>query len=231
MVKKKGPDKAEERLEVVEEALSKSERFIEHNQKTITTVVVVIVVIVLAYFGVSRYYFQPRQQQANEQMFMAEKYFESDSLNKALYGDGNFMGFLDIIDEYGMTKAANLARYYTGIIYLKQGDYEEAIANLKKFKSRDNIVKPMALGAMGDAYLELNQHDNAIKQYLAAARASSNDLTAPLYLFRAAQVYEMQDNYRKALELYEQIKKDYYTSNEGRLMDKYITRAKSKINK
>lgn len=231
MVKKKGPDKAEERLEVVEEALSKSERFIEHNQKTITTVVVVIVVIVLAYFGISRYYFQPRQQQANEQMFMAEKYFESDSLNKALYGDGNFMGFLDIIDEYGMTKAANLARYYTGIIYLKQGDYEEAIANLKKFKSRDNIVKPMALGAMGDAYLELNQHDNAIKQYLAAARASSNDLTAPLYLFRAAQVYEMQDNYGKALELYEQIKKDYYTSNEGRLMDKYITRAKSKINK
>jgi tetratricopeptide (TPR) repeat protein len=226
MVKKKKTDKAEERLEVVEEALSKSERFIENNQKSITTAIVVIVVLVLGYFGVNRYYFQPRQEIANEQMFMAEKYFESDSLNKALYGDGNNMGFLDIIDEYKMTKAANLARYYAGIIYLKQGDFEEAIAQLRKFKSRDNIVRPIAIGAMGDAYLELNQPDKAISQYLSAARASKNELTAPLYLFRAAQVYEIQNNFTKALEIYEQIQREYYTSNEGRMMDKYIVRAR-----
>lgn len=229
MVKKKANDKAEERLEVVEQTLSKSELFIENNQKLITGVIIVLVVIVLGYFGVSRYYFHPRNEQAMEQMFMAEKYFESDSLNKALYGDGNNMGFLDIVDEYGMTKAANLANYYSGVIYLKQGDFEEAISHLKKFRGKDNIIKPMALGSMGDAYLELNEQDKAISQYLAAANASDNELTAPLFLFRAGLVYEMQSNYSKALELYEQIKKDYYTSNEGRMMDKYIARVKTLI--
>jgi tetratricopeptide (TPR) repeat protein len=229
MVKKKANDKAEERLEVVEQTLSKSELFIENNQKLITGVIIVLVAIVLAYFGLSRYYIQPRNEQAMEQMFMAEKYFESDSLNRALFGDGNNMGFLDIIDEYGMTKASNLANYYSGIIYLKQGDFEEAISHLKKFKSSDNIIKPLALGSMGDAYLELNEPDKAISQYLAAAKASKNELTAPLYLYRAGLVYEMQDNYSKALELYEQIKKDYYTSNEGRLIDKHIAKLKTLI--
>ncbi len=229
MVKKKANDKAEERLEVVEQTLSKSELFIENNQKLITGVVIVLVAIVLGYFGLSRYYFQPRNEQAMEQMYMAEKYFESDSLNRALFGDGNNMGFLDIIDEYGMTKAANLANYYSGVIYLKQGDFEEAISHLKKFKSRDNIIKPLAYASMGDAYLELNEQDKAISQYLAAAKASKNELTAPLYLYRAGMVYEMQANYSKALELYEQIKKDYYTSNEGRLIDKHIAKLKTLI--
>ncbi len=229
MVKKKANDKAEERLEVVEQTLSKSELFIENNQKLITGVIIVLVAIVLAYFGLSRYYIQPRNEQAMEQMFMAEKYFESDSLNRALFGDGNNMGFLDIIDEYGMTKASNLANYYSGIIYLKQGDFEEAISHLKKFKSSDNIIKPLALGSMGDAYLELNEQDKAISQYLAAAKASKNELTAPLYLYRAGLVYEMQANYSKALELYEQIKRDYYTSNEGRLIDKHIAKLKTLI--
>ncbi len=226
MVKKKANDKAEERLEVVEEALSKSEQFIESNQQLLTGIVVVIVAVVLGYFGLNRYYFEPREKVAMEQMFMAERYFEIDSLNKALYGDGNNLGFLDIIDDFGRTKAGNLARYYSGVIFLKNGEFEESIAHLGKFKSRDNIIRPMALGSMGDAYLELNQQDKAIKQYLAAAKASSNDLTAPLYLYRAGKVYEMKQDYKKALAIYEQIQKEYFSSNEGRLMDKYIARLK-----
>jgi tetratricopeptide (TPR) repeat protein len=229
MVKKKANDKAEERLEVVEEALSKSELFIEKNQKAITGVVILLVAVVLGYFGVNRYYIQPRNEQAIEQMFMAEKYFEADSLDKALLGDGNYLGFLDIIDEYSMTKASNLASYYTGVIYLKQGKYEEAIFHLKKFKSKDNMIKPIAQGLIGDAYLELSETEKAIIQYLAAAKASKNELTAPLYLFRAGLVYEMQSDYSRALGLYEQIKKDYTSSNEGRMMDKYIARVKTLI--
>lgn len=231
MVKKKAPERAEERLEAVEGALSKSERFIEENQKNLTAIVVAIVVVVLGYFGLSRYYFEPREQQSMEEMFMAERYFERDSLNRALYGDGNNLGFLDIIDEYRRTDAANLSCYYAGVIYMKQGDFDAAIDMLGRFKSKDEMLMPISRGLMGDAYLELNDPDRAIRHYMQAAKASDNELTAPLYLFRAAQVHELQTDYRKALELYEKIKVDFATSNEGRLMDKYISRAEGLLNK
>jgi len=77
---------------------------------------------------------------------MAQKYFEQDSLNKALNGDGQNPGFLDIIDEYSMTNASNLANYYTGLIFLKQGKYQDAINYLEKFDSDDEFVGPMATG-------------------------------------------------------------------------------------
>lgn len=225
MAKNKGIDKGDERLEVVEEALSKTEQFIESNQKPLIIVVSVIVLIVLGYFGLNKYYFQPREREADTQMFMAEKYFESDSLNKALYGDGNNPGFFDIIDDFGSTKAGNLACYYAGVSLLKQGEFEESIKYLNKFSSDDYMVGAMGLGAIGDAYLELNQTDKAADQYLKAAKHRENELTTPMFLFKAGQTYELLGNYKKAVEVYENIKTDYPSSNEGRNIEKYITRA------
>lgn len=227
MVTKKGNEKAEERLEVVEEALSKSEQFIEKNQKLITIVVAVIAVVVLGYFGLKRFYIEPREADAQVQLFMAEKYFESDSLNKALYGDGNNLGFLDIISDYSMTKSANLSRYYAGICYLRQGDFNEAIKQLKKFKSDDYIIGSMALGALGDAHAELEQMDKAAEYYMKAANRNLNELTTPMFLFKAGRAFEATSKYQKAVDAYESIRRQYPSSNEGRGIDKYIARAKS----
>lgn len=227
MVTKKGNEKAEERLEVVEEALSKSEQFIEKNQKLIMIAVAVIAVVVLGYFGLKRFYMEPREANARVQMFMAEKYFESDSLNKALYGDGNNLGFLDIISDYSMTKSANLSRYYAGVSYLRQGDFNEAISQLKKFKSDDFIIGSMALGALGDAHAELDQMDKAAEYYVKAASRNLNELTTPMFLFKAGRAYEASSKYDKAVKVYEDIHLQFPSSNEGRGIDKYIARAKS----
>jgi tetratricopeptide (TPR) repeat protein len=175
-------DNTEEKIHAVEEALSKSEKFIEKNQKILTIIIGSAIVIVLGVFAFQKLYIAPREKAAQGQMFMAQKYFESDSLNKALNGDANFPGFLTVIDEYGMTKAANLSKYYAGIIYLKQGKYEDAISYLKKFDSDDEFVGPMATGAIGDANLELGKKDEAVDYYLKAASQQTNDLTTPLYL-------------------------------------------------
>lgn len=226
MAKNTEIDKGDERLEVVEEALSKTEKFIENNQKPLVIVVLVIVAIVLGYFGLNKYYLEPREKEAETQMFMAEKYFESDSLNKALYGDGNNPGFVDIIDDFGSTKAGNLACYYAGISLLKQGEFEESIKYLEKFKSDDFIVGAMGLGAIGDAYLELNQTEKAASQYLKAAEHRENELTTPMFLFKAGQTYELVGNYKKATEVYENIQNNYPASTEGRNIEKYITRSK-----
>ncbi|MGC9353394.1 MAG: tetratricopeptide repeat protein, partial [Mariniphaga sp.] len=125
MAKKKAQQA--DNLQELESALTKTERFIEENQKPITYVVGAIILIVIAYLGFTRFYLQPREKEAQSQMFMAENYFERDSFNLAINGDGNYLGFLDIIDDYGMTKSANLAKYYTAISYLHLGQYEDAL--------------------------------------------------------------------------------------------------------
>ncbi|MFH1296671.1 MAG: tetratricopeptide repeat protein [Bacteroidota bacterium] len=226
--KKVDTKKTEERIHTVEEALSKTEAFIEKNQKIILIVVGVLIIIVLGFFGFRKYYLEPKEKEAQGQMFMAEMYFEQDSLSKALHGDGNYLGFLDIIDQYGLTKSANLATYYAGISYLKLGDFEQAIESLKDFDGDDQVAAPMATGAIGDIYMELDEVDKAIGYYMEAAGQSENELTAPLFLMKAGLAYEIQGNYRRALEMYKRIKKEYPRSFEGTQIDKYISFAKKK---
>lgn len=228
MTNKKGLDKGDERLEAVESTLSKTEQFIENNQKSLVAVVAIIVVVVLGYFGINRYYFDPLEKEAQTQLFMAEAYFEQDSLNKALYGDGNNLGFLDVIDEFGSTKAGNLAKYYAGISFLKQGEYEEALSHLKKFKGKDKVVAAMALGAIGDAYLELDKKSEAAAQYLKAARHESNELSSPMFLLKAGQTYELIGDNKKAVEIYNELKMNFPNTTEGRNADRYIARAEGR---
>jgi tetratricopeptide (TPR) repeat protein len=220
--KKKLDDK---NIVAVEEALSRSEQFIERNQNTIVWAVAIIVAIIAGYIGYSRFIVAPREKEARAEMFMAEKYFEKDEFELALDGDGTYPGFLDIMSDYKMTRSANLSRYYTGVIYLKQGAYEEAISMLKRFKGRDQIVGAMALGAIGDAYLELDDQHQAARYYRKAYRYKPNDFTTPLFLFKAGLLFEEMGEYKDALLVYEQIKKDYANSTEGRNIDRYIARA------
>lgn len=222
----KKQDKTEGGIVKVEEALSRTERFIENNQKILTIIIGVIVLIVLIFFGFKRFYMAPREQEAKEQMFMAERYFEIDSLNLALNGDGMYPGFLKIIDDYSMTKGANLSKYYAGVCYLKMGNFQDAIDNLKSFKGKDQVIGPMAKGAIGDAYMELNEPAKAAGYYVEAADLKENEFTTPLFLMKAGWAYEIQKDYKKALETYERIKFKFPASNEAREIDKYIARAK-----
>lgn len=218
--------KAEENILAVEEALSSTEQFIERNQKLIIIIISALIIVVLGYFGFIRFYLEPRQVTAQNKMFMAEKYFELDSLDKALNGDGSNPGFLQIIDDYGMTKSAKLAHYYAGMIYLNKGDFKTAIEHLEKFKSDDEIVKAMAIAAIGDAYIELGDNEKGIKKYIEAAELNINDFATPTFLMKAGMAYEISKNYPEALKIFERLKKDFPKSNEGREMDKYIARVK-----
>ncbi len=164
-------------------------------------------------------------------MFAAERYFENDSLDLALYGDGNYLGFLDIIDDYGFTKSANLAHYYAGLCFLKKGEFDDAIDYLKDFSSDDQMVSVMSTGAIGDAYLELGETETALEYYLKAAEQNDNLFTSPEFLLKACWVYEELGEYEEAIEIYETIKTKYYKSFQGRELDlydieRYISRAK-----
>lgn len=218
-------DQTEDRIVAVEEALTKTERFIEENQRLLGIIIGALALIVLGYFAFQRYYLQPREKEAIAQMFMAEKYFEKDSLNLALNGDGNYPGFLEIIDDYGMTKSANLAHYYAGISYLRLGQYDDALKQLKAFDRNDLLVSAMAIAAIGDCYMEMNEPDKAAREYEEAADYNANDLTSPQFLMKSAWAWEIAGDYNRAVKAYERVKLEFPQSQESRDIEKYIARA------
>jgi tetratricopeptide (TPR) repeat protein len=213
----------------VENALSRTEQYIEENQKSLTIIVLAIVVIVGGYLGYKKFYLEPSNREAQADMYIAEQYFEQDSFKLALNGDGQNYGFLEIIDEYSVTKAANLAQYYAGICCLRTGEYEEAIDHLEKFDAEDIMIASVALGAIGDSYLELDDKEEAASFYLKAGERKKNSFTTPVYLKKAGLVLEDLQQYDKALKAYQAIKNDYPETEEGKQIDKYITALKIKM--
>lgn len=219
----------QDQFESVENALSKTEHYIEENQKSLTIIVAAIIIIVGGYLGYKRFVVTPKENEAKAQMWMAEQYFARDSFNLALNGDGNYLGFLDIIDEYGITKSANLAYYYSGISYLHLGEFENAIEQLKQFESDDKMVAPVAYGAIGDAYSELGNNDDALLFYNKAVNTSENSFTSPIYLMKVAFIHKQNGDYKKALDAYQKIEKEFPNTSEGRQVSKYIAQVEALI--
>ena len=208
-------------------SINKTEQFIEDNKKSLSAGVGAIVVAVALFFGYTKLYLEPLEQEASLEIWKAQQYFQIDSLDKALYGDGNFLGLEDVRDQYGATKAGALADYYIGLIYLKQGDYDAAIENLSSFSSGDMIVSSIAQGAIGDAQTELGDVDAAASAYMKAANLNKNEFSTPIYLMKAGKAFESIENYDKAKDAYKTIMDDYPESSEGRSVEKYYYKAKT----
>lgn len=218
-------EKPEEVIVDIEEVYSKTEKFINQYKKQISYIAGGVVALVVGYFGYVNLYLNPLEEEVRSEMFRAEQYFEVDSIQKAIYGDGVALGFTDIIDLYGGTKSANLAHYYLGICYLKEGLYEEAIESLDDFSSSDVMLSSIALGAKGDAHMELGNPEKAITLYLDAANIRPNQFTSPIYLIKAGKAMESLGEYKDALSVYNEILEEYPESQEGRDIEKYIARA------
>jgi len=212
-------------LKNVEETLTRTEQFLEKNYQILLTGLGVIVAIV-GLFWLGRLYLNKRNEEALSQMYQAERYLEADSLNLALNGDGNYLGFIDIADDYKFTNAGNLARYSAGLCYLHLGMYDEAIEYFNKYKRKDKVLGSLVIGATGDAWVELGNLEKGISMYLEAAEYANNSFNTPVFLMKAGEIYELNGNYSEALKLYERIRDEYPESTEGSSIEKYIARAK-----
>jgi tetratricopeptide (TPR) repeat protein len=224
---KKQKETTTDSFENVEHALSSTEQFIEDNQKMLSIIALALIIVVGGYWGLKKLYFLPLEQEAENSIYAAQNYFDKDSFNLALNGDGNNLGFLDIIDEYSSTKPGELANYYTGVCYLHLGDYEQAIDYLSSFSTDDELVSATANGALGDANLELGNKEEAVSYYEKAIEVD-NEVIAPTYLIKLGLLYEDMGNKEEAVKTYSKIKDNYKNSTEARQIDKYITRASLK---
>ena len=221
-------NKTEEQFANVEQALGKTEQYIEDNQNSLMIIVGAIIAIIVLFKAYQNFYIKPLQEEAQIEVYMAELYFQKDSFNLALNGDGQYAGFLDVADDYSSTKAGNLANYYAGLCYLHTGDYENAIEYLEDFSSNDIILSSLAIGCIGDAYMELGDTDNAKEAYKDAVKNSNNEFTAPRYMMKLAMVHELNGDYSDALDIYNSIKEDFKDSRERSVIEKYISGAENR---
>lgn len=198
--------------------------FFERNKNMLLAVAAGIALLAGGIFFYSQYR-DGLNKEAQEEMFQAQYYFENDSLSKALKGDGNNLGFVQVADEYGSTKAGELAHFYAGYTLLKQGKFQEAIEHLEQFDNGDLLVQARAYALAGDAYAELNDLDNAAKKYKQAAEYKPNKYFSPTYLMKLAFVQEAQKDYTAAAATYDKIIKEYYESAETPDARKWKARA------
>jgi len=222
-------------LNTLDETASKSEQWIEQNSKPLFYTLVAIVVLFVAYMEYNKYAIEPNEKEASNEIAFPRKYFDQaatagsgiDSLLRlGLEGaEGNY-GFLNIANKYSGTDAGNLANYYAGISYLQMKEYDKAIKYLSKFESDDEMLGPVSLGAIGDAFADINQLEDAFNYYEKAATKKSNEFTAPLFLFKAGQAAMELKKYTTAETLFTKISEEFPKSDQGKNIQKFIAAAK-----
>ncbi len=202
-----------ENPEVLAERIGKGEAFLKHNSKVFGGVLAAAVILIggILFFQINT---QNQNEKAQAEMFQAVYFFEQDSVDFALNGDGINKGFLAIAEDYPRTDAANLAHFYIGSIYLSQKNFQEALNHLEDFSSGDYLVQSKAYSLIGDAHLELGDAGKAIAGYTKAARNNENKYTTPKYLAKLAVAQEESGKIADAIATYSEIEEKYYESFE-----------------
>ena len=218
-----------ENPEALAQQFSKTEEFVEKNKSVVMVLGGIVAIGILAYFF-GTYYISEQNNNAQRDMFQAVYYFEADSLGKALNGDGNNYGFLEIIEEYSMTSSANIANFYAGASYLKLGDNENGLRYLKKFSSSDYLVQSRAYSLMGDASMDLQDFIGAASYYEKAADYNANKQFSPTYLMKAAVANEKSSNYEGAISNYQSIIDNYYNGVDYNDAKKHKARLEGMLN-
>jgi len=220
----------------LDESANRAEEFVEKNQKNIFIVIGVIAGLALAYLGYQQFIAKPKQSEAMNSMYQAQKFFNEaveattaqDSLyTLALTGGEGKQGLVDIASQYSGTDAGNMANDYAGMAYLNLKDYPNAVEYLDEFKGEDEALAPMAKGAIGDAFIQLEQNENALDYYIQAANLRDTEFTTPTYLYKAGVTALNLGQASKALDLFNKIKDNYPKSTEATNAEVFIGKAQA----
>ena len=222
MAQKNLKDKEAQRQENIEQTVSATEQFYNEHKKTIWCVVAAVLVIGLGVLAYNKFIYQPKCVEAMQQCYPAEMSFQAGEYDLALNGDGNNLGFADIIADYG-TKAGKAVYLYAGICELQLGNNEEALSYLKKYNGKEPILAGRAKACEGDAYVALGDYEAAVRSYKAAVNCGDNVFAAG-YLLKEGSALEALDRKAEALACYKSIEDDYPQSLEAYDIAKHIAR-------
>lgn len=215
--------------EALANAQSQAENFFEKNSKMVVTAIIAIFAIAIVVFGYKKLISEPRMNKAQEMLYEAQYQFEAATpdYSLALNGDETTPGFAEVAEQYGNTPAGNLAKMYAASCALRLGELEAAEEYINSYKSVKGIpgsmINALAEGIKGDIAVEKEEYAKAASCFEKAAEASINDFTTPMYLRKAALVFEAMGEQAKAQECYKTINEKYPRSIEARDAMKHVT--------
>lgn len=211
-----------QREENIQATVSSADKFYSEHKKLIWTIVAAVVVLGLGILGYQKFIYQPKCAEAMARLYPAEQAFANGDFETALNGDGNVMGIADVIDSYG-SKAGKSVYFYAAVCEYELGNYDGALAYIRKYSSSDPVMAARALSVEGDCCVALNDYPKAAALYEKAAALNQSPVSAQ-YLIKAGTVYEELGDKAKALELYKAVRDRYPQSLDALDIDKYITR-------
>ena len=224
MAKKKKQVKQDEAIGL-DIQLNKSQQFIEKNWKILCGILLAIILIVSGFY-IYKNYAANKEAKAQVAVSKAQSAFAQQQYEQALNGDGTTIGLLKVIKDYSGTKTANLAKLYAALCYANTDKVDEAIKMFEDFSQKDDeMISPTSIAALGNCYIKKGNTDKGVELLLKAAKAADNEALSPVFLLQAGQIYESKGQNDKALDVYNQIKKNYFRSQIAQDIDKYIERA------
>lgn len=204
-------------------------KFYDENKKNISIAGIVLILLATGIWYYTGPYADQQEKEANDNFFKAERYYNIDSVDLALNGDGLNAGMMEIADDYGSTKTGQLAAYYTGRILLEKEQYTEALEYLESVSMDDEIMAAQVITVQGDCFSQLGEYTTAGDRYMKAANKRDNLLTTPYALLKAGQAYEEAGDFSDALNAYEKLSDSYSSSKESKNIEGKIARIKAKL--
>ena len=200
-------------FETVDGAAAKAtaNNFLEKNGKIFGGIAAAFIVLIGGYYLYYSWVQKPHEEEGQNSIYLAQMAFARDSFQLALDGpaDESFLGFLDVIEEYSGTDAANIAHYYAGASFLHLGNADQAITFLSEYSGGDQMTQAMVYSMLGDAYSDQGSMDEAISNYEKAASTASNGAISPYVLRKAGLLSEHNNNMEAAKKYFEQAQNEY----------------------
>ncbi len=186
--------------------LEKAGEFIQGKAKIFIIAFGVIAVAILGWIGYQKFIVEPEDIKTAESLYPEESFMvDQQDWYAVINGDSlqTTQGLVAKSKKFEGYAGGEIANYNLGIAYLNNGQPQEALVAFQKVTFEDENLATLALGAMGDASMDLEKYADAISYYEQAyKRRPKNEMTAPLYMFKLANARELTQKYDEAAKLY-----------------------------
>ncbi len=193
---------------------------------------VYIVLGIVACIGLGYVWMQNRADDADKamtQLAKIEPYYDQNKYELAINGvpQEGAQGLKFIVDNFGGTRAGEMARLYLANSYFALNEYEQALEQYKNISIDDKIITASAYAGVASCYEAQGDHEKAATYFEKAAKKNLTMIQAPENLQRSAWNYAVAGNKEKAIELLNMLKKEFPNSAYSRNADKYIAEYQS----
>lgn len=204
-------------------------RAVDYADKNRSTLYIALGVVVLLLVAVGFYFFAQQQKSEEAQTLLGAIVgaYENEDYQTALDGTADTAGLIEIADDFGGTKAGNLARFYAADALFRLGEYDEALRWFQAYDAGETIVGASALAGEAAIYEMREEYERAGDLYREAALIFDHELTSPDYLLDAGRAYEAGGAYDEAIEIYELIEERYSETPAARDLELLVARART----